>query len=68
MPPSSFAKAPTAARTTWNEFTKDYFLSRENLLTVFLLVDASIPPQAIDLECADWLGSNKVFSLTQGKP
>lgn len=55
-----FAKAPTAIRTDWNEFTKDYFLNRKTLVTVLLLVDACIPPQQIDLDCMDWLGQNKV--------
>ena len=55
-----FAKAPTAIRTDWNEFTKDYFLKRETLVCVFLLVDSSIEPQQIDLDCIDWLGRKKV--------
>lgn len=55
-----FAKAPTAIRTDWNEFTKDYFLKRETLVCVLLLVDSSIDPQQIDIDCIDWLGRNKV--------
>ena len=30
---------------------------------VLLLVDASIPPQAIDLECAMWLAESQVSML-----
>jgi hypothetical protein len=42
----------------------DYFLKRESLVSVMLLVDGSIPPQAIDLEVADWLGEHSVpFSV-----
>lgn len=26
-----------------------------------LLVDASVPPQQIDLDCANWLGRNEVL-------
>lgn len=44
----------------WNNFTKKFFLERETLLCVMLLVDASIPPQQVDLECADWLTSAEV--------
>jgi GTP-binding protein len=64
-----YAKAPTAIRTDWNEFTKDYFLNRKTLVCVLLLVDSSIPPQQIDLDCVDWLGRNKVkdsFSSSDG--
>ena len=57
---SSFANAPKAVRADWNDFTKNFFVNRESLVSVLLLVDASIPPLQIDLECADWLGSNKV--------
>ncbi|CAI7747851.1 unnamed protein product [Closterium sp. NIES-54] len=60
LPGYGYAVAPNAIRTEWNAFTKAYFTSRTNLLTVLLLVDATIPPQAIDVECADWLGRNKI--------
>eukprot|EP00897_Mesotaenium_endlicherianum_P006986 jgi/Mesen1/6315/ME000325S05451 len=60
LPGYGFAKAPVAVRTGWNDFTKDYFLKRDNLVAVMLLVDASIPPQQIDLECVDWLGRNEI--------
>ena len=61
-----YAKAPTAIRTDWNEFTKDYFLNRKTLVCVLLLVDSSIPPQQIDLDCVDWLGRNKVKDSSDG--
>ncbi|KAL2621343.1 hypothetical protein R1flu_001548 [Riccia fluitans] len=60
LPGYGFAKAPTAVRTGWNEFTKGYFLNRKTLVAVLLLVDGSITPQKIDLDCADWLGRNKI--------
>lgn len=59
-----FAKASEAARMDWSSFTKGYFLNRDSLVAVLLLVDASVPPQKIDLDCANWLGRNNVsFSL-----
>lgn len=57
----SFANAPDAARMDWSSFTKGYFLNRETLVGVLLLVDASVPPQKIDLDCANWLGRNNVW-------
>lgn len=44
----------------WDDFTRDYFLSRQTLVSVFLLVDASIPAKKIDLEYASWLGENQI--------
>ncbi|GJV65463.1 GTP-binding protein [Tanacetum coccineum] len=59
-PSSSFANAPESARMDWSSFTKGYFLNRESLVSVLLLVDASVPPQKIDLDCANWLGRNNI--------
>jgi GTP-binding protein len=38
------------------EFTREYLLKRESLITVLLLIDSTIKPQRLDLECLDWLG------------
>ncbi|XP_068303808.1 GTP-binding protein At2g22870 [Pyrus communis] len=60
LPGYGFAKAPDATRMDWSAFTKGFFLSRDTLVTVLLLVDASVPPQKIDLDCANWLGRNNI--------
>ncbi|CAL4947585.1 unnamed protein product [Urochloa decumbens] len=60
LPGYGYASAPQEARTNWDEFTRNYFLSRESLVSVFLLIDASIPAKKIDLDYASWLGQNKV--------
>ncbi|KAI5078362.1 hypothetical protein GOP47_0006033 [Adiantum capillus-veneris] len=60
LPGYGYAKAPGSVRATWDNFTKDFFLQSKSLVCVMLLVDASIPPQEIDLEYADWLHQNKV--------
>lgn len=57
---NSFAHASEASRMDWSSFTKGYFLNRETLVSVLLLVDASVPPQKIDLDCANWLGRNNI--------
>lgn len=59
---NSYAAAPQDLRTDWDKFTKDYFLNRSTLVSVFLLIDASIPAKKIDLEYASWLGENQVMS------
>ncbi|WOK92245.1 GTP-binding protein [Canna indica] len=60
LPGYGFANASQSARTDWSSFTKGYFLNRDTLVSVLLLVDSSIPPQQIDLDCANWLGRNNI--------
>lgn len=36
-------------------------MKRETLVCVLLLVDSSIEPQQIDLDCVDWLGRKNVM-------
>ncbi|KAF7828602.1 GTP-binding protein [Senna tora] len=60
LPGYGFAKAPETARMDWSSFTKGYFMNRDTLVAVLLLIDASVPPQKIDLDCANWLGRNKI--------
>ncbi|KAM4128195.1 hypothetical protein ACJW30_02G148500 [Castanea mollissima] len=60
LPGYGFAKAPDAARMDWSSFTKGYFLNRDTLVAILLLIDASVPPQKIDLDCANWLGRNNI--------
>ncbi|KAJ0986270.1 hypothetical protein J5N97_004626 [Dioscorea zingiberensis] len=60
LPGYGYAVAPQEVRTDWNGFTKDYFCKRESLVSVFLLIDASIPAKKIDLEYASWLGQNQI--------
>lgn len=60
LPGYGYAAAPHEVRTDWAKFTKDYFLNRPTLVSVFLLIDASIPAKKIDLEYASWLGKNEI--------
>ncbi|KAA3477581.1 GTP-binding protein [Gossypium australe] len=60
LPGYGYASAPQELRTDWGKFTKDYFINRSTLVSVFLLIDASIPAKKIDLEYASWLGQNQV--------
>jgi hypothetical protein len=50
-------------RSSWLEFTQQYFLKREALVAVLLLVDASISPQKVDLDCARWLAEAQVGAV-----
>ncbi|TKY74589.1 GTP-binding protein [Spatholobus suberectus] len=60
LPGYGYASAPQELRMDWEKFTKDYFLNRSTLVSVFLLIDASIPAKKIDLDYASWLGQNQI--------
>ena len=60
LPGYGYAKVAKEQRLKWNDFTKDYFLNRDTLVTVLLLVDASIPPTKIDMECLTWMAEAQV--------
>jgi GTP-binding protein len=65
-----YAAAPQELRIDWEKFTKDYFLNRPTLVSVFLLIDASIPAKKIDLELAGCESGNILscnFLLESGK-
>ncbi|QDP16927.1 hypothetical protein Tsubulata_013507 [Turnera subulata] len=60
LPGYGYASASREDRTDWDKFTKDYFINRSTLVSVFLLIDASIPAKKIDLDYASWLGQNQI--------
>lgn len=65
LPGYGYAKRSKSTRAKWETRTEDYFLRREQMLCAFVLVDANVPPQKIDLEFINWLGENGVpFVIT----
>jgi hypothetical protein len=60
LPGYGYARTSKGNVVEWNRFTREYFTERETLVTVLLLVDASIPPMALDLACAAWFAEAEV--------
>lgn len=60
LPGYGYARTSKANVMGWNKFTREYFGERETLVTVFLLVDASIPPMELDLACAWWFAESEI--------
>jgi len=56
LPGYGFAKVSQAERRRWEKMIEDYLRKRENLVTVFVLIDSRHSPQKIDLEFIDKLG------------
>lgn len=55
LPGYGFAKVSQTQRKKWEKMIEDYLRKRENLVTVFVLIDSRHTPQKIDLEFVDTL-------------
>ena len=60
LPGYGWAQVSKTKKIAWEKMIKNYLLHRANLVSVFVLVDSRIPPQAIDLSFMQWLGEIKV--------
>ncbi|MBT8196649.1 MAG: YihA family ribosome biogenesis GTP-binding protein [Bacteroidia bacterium] len=60
LPGYGFAKASKDSRKKWELVFKEYLGNRKNLMTIFILIDANIPPQKIDIEFINWVGNKKI--------
>lgn len=60
LPGYGYAKTSKKNQLKWNEFTRKYILHRPNLLYLFVLIDARLEPQKIDLEFTEWCGLKEV--------
>jgi GTP-binding protein len=73
LPGYGYAKAGKNERADFNEASADYLESRPNLLLTFVLIDSRLPPQRIDLDFINWLGSCHldfalIFTKTDKQP
>ncbi|MFN8310092.1 MAG: ribosome biogenesis GTP-binding protein YihA/YsxC [Chitinophagales bacterium] len=60
LPGYGYAKVSKEMRGNWDKMIRNYLLRRPQLCSVWVLVDARIPPQKIDVEFINWLGENNV--------
>lgn len=60
LPGYGYAKVSKKERNVWSGFIKDYILTRENLMSLFVLIDVRHEPQKNDLEFMENLGVNGV--------
>jgi GTP-binding protein len=56
LPGYGFAKISQSARRRWEQMIENYLRKRENLVNVFVLIDARHSPQKLDLEFIKRLG------------
>jgi GTP-binding protein len=60
LPGYGFAKISRKEREAHGLMVRRYATLRKNLVCFFVLIDARIPPQQIDLDFIRWLGNNRV--------
>jgi GTP-binding protein len=64
LPGYGFAKVSQSDRRRWEQMIENYLRKRENLVNVFVLIDARHSPQKIDLDFVNKLGEWEVpFTL-----
>jgi GTP-binding protein len=64
LPGYGFAKRSQKMRKSWAKMIEEYIRKRENLVTLFVLIDSRHEPQEIDLEFVNQLGEwNIPFSI-----
>jgi len=60
LPGYGYARTSKSTRDSFSQMIRDYFLHREQLTNTYLLIDSRIPPQRIDLEFINFLGTEGV--------
>jgi GTP-binding protein len=60
LPGYGYAKISKKKRHEWEKMIEGYLLHRQNLGCAFVLVDANIPPQLIDIEFVNWMGKMSI--------
>lgn len=60
LPGYGFARTSKTNRAKWQKMISDYLLFRENLQIVFVLVDARLEPQRIDIDFINNLGESGI--------
>jgi len=60
LPGYGYAKISKKKRHVWERMIEGYLLKRDTLACAFVLVDACVPPQEIDIEFINWMGKMQV--------
>ena len=60
LPGYGYARVSKSNRHKWQEFIQSYIINRENLYSLFILIDIRLEPQKIDIEFLNWVGKKEV--------
>ena len=68
LPGYGYAKRSKKMRQQWRTMVTSYLRESPGLITAFLLLDASISPQRIDLDFMNWMGEERIpFAIVYTK-
>lgn len=60
LPGYGYAKISKRKRYEWEKMIEGYLLKRQSLGCAFVLIDANVEPQEIDIEFINWMGKMQV--------
>ncbi len=60
LPGYGYAKISKTQRRKWERMIRDYLVKRQNMQCAFVLIDAMIPPQKIDIDFMNELGELRI--------
>ena len=60
LPGYGYAKVNKSLRYAWGKMIEEYLLKRENLDCLFILIDARLEPQKIDVGFINWAGEKGI--------
>jgi len=60
LPGYGYAHVAKTKRADFNEAVADYIEGRENLRSVFILIDSRLPPQQLDVDFLGWMAGTGV--------
>ncbi len=64
LPGYGYARASKSSRAKWEAFISEYLTKREMLINIFVLLDARLEPQKIDIEFLTWCAEEQLpFSM-----
>lgn len=64
LPGYGYAKASKTSRNQWEKFISEFLLQRETLINTFVLIDARLEMQKIDMEFMSWCAEKQIpFSM-----
>ncbi len=60
LPGYGYAKVSKDKKGLWEKFITEYIIERKNLMCVFVLIDARLEPQVIDVDFMEWLAIDDI--------
>lgn len=60
LPGYGYAKTSKTNRSAFEKIIKNYIFKSPNLMNLFVLIDATLPPQKIDLDFINLMGINQI--------